>query len=245
MSYVKFWFLAVLLSVKVVANAETLKLATVEWPPFYSSSLPENGFYSALTKEIFKRAGYDIQIKFLPWKRALESARNGSYDGLLGAYFSEDRAKDFVYTEEVANNDEVFVQKKGKGITYSTINDLKAFKIGGMRGGAQVEELKKMGFNIDEAANSIPNMQKLAAGRLDLIIVGKQEFNFQLANEPVLHNFQNLFDVLEPPYKSFGLFNPITKRRPDAMEIVAKFNSALAEVKADGTYEAVLSRFGQ
>ena len=45
--------------------------------------------------------------------------------------------------------------------------------------------------------------------------------------------------------KSYELFCPITKKRPDAREIVSKFNTALKEMKADGTYDAILTRFGQ
>ena len=50
-------------------HAENLTLATVDWPPFYASNLPENGFYTAITKEAFKRAGYDVQIEFVSWNQ--------------------------------------------------------------------------------------------------------------------------------------------------------------------------------
>ncbi len=33
--------------------------------------------------ETFARAGYDVTMKFLAWKRALESAKSGKYDGLF------------------------------------------------------------------------------------------------------------------------------------------------------------------
>lgn len=227
------------------AFCETVTLATLNWQPFYGENLPENGFFAALSREAFKRAGYDMELKFMPWKRALEMSKKGKYDGLLGAYYNEDRANAFYFTDPVSQNEEVFVQKKGKGISYSQLEDLKKYKIGGLRGAAPLVELKEKGFDVEETNDELMSMKKLDAARLDLLVIGKQQFYYHIGNTDDLKQFKGSFELIEPPFKSFDLFCPITKKRAGGDEIVKKFNQALQEMKADGTYDEILKRFGQ
>lgn len=225
--------------------SETLTLATLNWQPFYGRDLEENGFFAALSREAFKRAGYELELVFLPWKRALEMAKQGQYDGLLGAYYEEDRAKDFYFTAPIAQNEEVFIQKKGRGITYTDIQELKKVKIGGIRGAAPISELIAKGFDVKEVAYDLISIRMLFADRVDVIIIGKQYFNYMLNNENELKTLQGKFDIIMPPFKSYALYCPITKKRSDAQEIVDRFNTALESMKADGTYDSILKRFGQ
>jgi len=227
------------------ASAQNLNLATTDWEPIYGRSLPEQGFFSAISKAVFKRAGYDITIQFLPWKRALEGARTGKYDGLLGAYHSKDRARNFYYPDPLYASDEVFVQYKGKGITYATIEDLKGYSIGGMRGAANLVDLKKHGFDIRETANDEQSLMKLNSNRVDLVLMGRPQVLFMLENNANIKKMASHVDIIEPPYKSSNLYCPITKKRMDGKFIVNKFNEALAAMKADGSYAAILKRFGQ
>lgn len=225
--------------------SETLNMTSVNWEPFYGENLPENGFFPALAREAFKRAGYEITISFRPWKRALEMARKGKYDGLVGAYYNEDRANTFYFTDPVAESEEVFVQNKGRGIVYKNLEELKKYEIGGIRGSAQIDELRNMGFQTEVATNYIMNIKKLNANRFDLLIIGKQKLFYDLENHKEFKKFKGTFEILEPPFKSYDIFCLITKKRADGQEIVGKFNKALQEMKADKTYGKILERFGQ
>ncbi|MCG8617426.1 MAG: transporter substrate-binding domain-containing protein [Desulfobacterales bacterium] len=235
---------ALLFGGAVGASSQTLTLATLNWEPFYSENLPEGGFFTALSREAFKRAGYELKVEFMPWKRALEMSKKGKYDGLLGAYHNTDRETYFVFTEPAAHNEEVFLQKKGSGIAYSALEELKPYKIGGLNGAAPIKELTEKGFKT-EAAEDLNSIKKLNAGRLDLVIMGKQNFYFALKNTAAYKPYQDAFEVLDPPFKSYGLYCTIAKTRADARETVDKFNAALNEMKADGTYDEILTRFGQ
>ncbi|MBF0572938.1 MAG: transporter substrate-binding domain-containing protein [Desulfamplus sp.] len=237
--------IGIFFSASIVFCETTITLATLDWQPFYASDLPENGFFAALSREAFKRAGYKMEIAFVPWKRALEMATKGHYDGLLGAYYNEERAGTFYFPDPVSKNDENFVQKKGAGISYTKLEDLKQYKIGGLRGSAPVVELLEKGFKVEETRIDELSIKKLNAGRIDLIIIGKQQLNYLLSNVEDLKTLQGAFEIIEPPFQSLDLFCPITKKRADGQEIVKNFNKALQEMKADGTYDKILKRFGQ
>ncbi len=49
--------------------------------------LEGHGFMTELIIEAFAWVGYDVTVKFLPWKRALESTKSGKYDGLLTVWY--------------------------------------------------------------------------------------------------------------------------------------------------------------
>ncbi|MGM0609050.1 MAG: substrate-binding periplasmic protein [Candidatus Muiribacteriota bacterium] len=228
-----------------ITRSETITLATLNWEPFYGESLSEQGFFTALSREAFKRAGYNLKVEFLPWKRALEMAREGKYDGNLGAYFSNDRADTFYFTDPIAQNEEAFIQNKGRGIKFKNLEYLKQFKIGALRGGAQTAELREKGFDFEVVSDDILNIKKLHAQRVDLILMGKQQFLYLLETNKQLKNYKNSFDILEPPYKTFNLYCTITKKRSNGEKIVKKVNSSLESMKEDGTYNKILKRFGQ
>lgn len=227
------------------AFGTTVTLATMNWQPFYGENLQEGGFFTALSREAFKRAGYELKVVFVPWKRAVEQAKNGHYDGLLGAYFIDERTEYFNFTDSIAKNEEFFIQRKGGGITYAQIEDLKKYTIGGIRGGVQVSELIQKGFNIDVATDEIGNIKKLNAKRVDLIIMGKQQLHYLLRNNEELKQSKREVQFLIPPFKTYDLFNTITKKIVGGEDIVRKFNKALKDMRADGSYDKILKRFGQ
>ncbi|WP_282095825.1 hypothetical protein [Epibacterium ulvae] len=51
--------------------------------------------------------------------------------------------------------------------------------------------------------------------------------------------------MLEPPYYTGEFFTTFIKARLDADEIVLAFNTALSDMKADGSLKALLAKYGQ
>ncbi|WP_196161312.1 ABC transporter substrate-binding protein [Reinekea sp. G2M2-21] len=228
-------FLSLILSIAVAVEArDKIRLITVDWPPYYSAELPEQGFYSQITREVFKRAGYSVEIYFVPWQRALFEAEQGNYDGLLGAYYSDERAKKFLFTDQVSANDEVFIVRADSKI--DSIEKAISHTVAGMKGSAPLEELKTRNVPVMENLNIQQNLQMLAAGRVNVIIGGRAQFYYQLSTNADLRKLSpDDFKVIEPPYKSFGLFNAMTMKNPDSAFIVRAFNRALRDMKEDGS----------
>lgn len=227
------------------AANKTIKLATLNWPPFYSDNLPENGFFTAISREAFKRAGYDLEVQFTNWNEALEKAKEGGFDGVLGAYHNEERAKLFDFTDPITTNEEVFFAKKGSGITYKNVEDLKKYKFGALKGGAQGKELRDKGLTVVDTDSDLENFQMLNQGGIGIYLFGKQNFNYQVANSPEWKSLKNSVEMIEPPFKTYEMYCALTKVMPDSEKIVEQFNKALQEMKADGTYEEILKRFDQ
>ena len=226
-------------------SADTISLATTNWEPFFGEELPENGFFAALSREAFKRAGYEMKIRFLPWKRAMVMAEGGQYDGLLGAYHNDQRAEKFHFTDSIFQNDTVFIQKKGRGITYTKIEDLKRYIIGTHRGTGAETELLQKGMNIDSVTDNIMNLKKLYSNRIDLLIMSKPAFYYKIYNIEELKQYKGGFDIIDPPYKRYEIYNAISKNTDGGEKIVSRFNNALRSMKEDGSYDKILDRFKQ
>jgi polar amino acid transport system substrate-binding protein len=243
-------FLAIALSITLcwaswAASSKTIKLATLNWPPFYSEDLPENGFFTAISREAFKRAGYTLDVQFTTWNEALEMAKKGNFDGVLGAYHSSEREQSFDFTDPIATNEEVFFAKKGSGITYQKVEDLKKYKVGALKGGIAGNELREMGMTVVDTGSDLDNFKKLNQGGIGLYLFGKQNFYYQIANSPEWKPLADSVEMVEPPYKTYDMFCALTKKMPNSGKIVEEFNKALEEMKTDGTYEKILKRFNQ
>jgi len=64
-----------------------VRLAVSEWPPFTGEHLPGNGIGTDTLRQMLGRAGYQLELVWLPWTRAV---RDGSgMDSKLDGYFPE------------------------------------------------------------------------------------------------------------------------------------------------------------
>jgi len=67
-----------------------LVLAATDWCPYSCSDSPHGrGIVADYLTEVFEQAGIALDIRFLPWSRALVAANTGIVDGLLTAVAEE------------------------------------------------------------------------------------------------------------------------------------------------------------
>ena len=229
-------------SLPVKADINEIHLATVNWPPFLSETLPEQGILTAISKEAFKDAGITLKVSFVPWKRALENAKRGKYDGLLGAYKTDERLEYFHYTERLFDSEEGFIKRKGHHFRYQSLDDLKHFDIIVMRGTAPSDDLKALGFNVIDVAYQSDGLKVLAGGRPALLSMGRLQFLYFTDQGTDLHHLRDKLEVVTPIFKSYGLYNTLYRHHPQAAEIIRKFNQSLAKMHQDGRFDAIVKR---
>lgn len=222
---------------------EKITLATLNWEPFFGESLQGEGVFSSIVRTAFHRAGYELEVQFTPWKRALETAKNGGFSGLLGAYHNREREEYFFYTDPIMQSEEVFVEKRGSDISFAELDELKQYSIGTIRGFSFSPELIRQGFQIEEASTDLPNIRKLLAGRVNLIIIEKHRFRYLLNQYDEFGSLKNAFHILTPSFHVYDLYCTISKLRSEGEKVISDFNEALQGMKEDGTYNRILSEF--
>ena len=237
--------LAVALTVSCSATfaaERTLNIAATEYPPYYGKYLENNGFFTEIIREAFRRNGYDVEIKFLPWKRALEGAKNGMYDGLYSVWYRPEREEWFVFSDPLPANELVFFKHKDNDISFGSYDDLKPYKIGVVRGYALPPGFEEAGLKTALANNDEQNLRKLYRRRLELVLVDKIVAKYIIDTE--LPEAASELEWLDPPAHVEIQYLVISKKAPDYEAILADFNEGLAAMKADGTLDAIMARQG-
>lgn len=225
------------------ADDDTIRMATVEWAPFYGSDMERNGFVTALVKAAFERAGYEAGIEFIPWARAMHDVELGYRDVLMGAYYTDERAETYIASDDIYSVTVGLVAHPDAGIRkYESLRDLQGYEIGIGRGWAHSPEFDEADY-LDKIPedDQVLNVRKLYADRIDMIAMSFAVFS-QIAQEegvdpewPVL---------VEPPLSENSLHLMVSRNLDNGEEIVRDFNRALAEMREDGTYERILRELG-
>src|SRR5919106_1369225 len=82
--------------------ASSLHLACNDFPPHKNERPAEDGrlgFDVDIVAEALKRVGRSADISFLPWKRALELAGRGEYDGLCSCSYAKGREAKLLFSD--------------------------------------------------------------------------------------------------------------------------------------------------
>ncbi len=238
----KFILAIFLMMVPVMVSAQQIVLYTDPWPPYYHEG-GDNGFIAQVAREAFKAVGYDFRVEFKPWKRVMAESVAGRSDGILGAYHKAEREKDFIYTDPVGVVQVVFFKhKRDVGLEYTSIEDLKGYRIGTIAGYTYTPEFDNAAYLKKEPANKVDaNILKLDAGRLDLFVESKA-VAVARAKE-LLGERADSIEALLPPLQENKLYVLISRKTADAERKAADFNRGLKIIRENGTYDRIMSMF--
>lgn len=222
-------------------SARAIKMVTAQWAPFYSDQLPRGGPVAEIAVEAFKRTGHQATVEYLPWSRALRKATALEADIVLGAYYTDVRAKTFNFSAPILTVNVGLVTNSNTGIkSYSSLRDLSHFRIGVAKGWANSPEFDAASYlNKDLAKNQILNIRKLSYDRVDMIAIAFEVFRYEDSkihphSPPKRHVF------LEPLLSKSTLHLMISKQFADDAEIISDFNRGLQQMKDDGSYAKIL-----
>lgn len=172
-------------------QAETVKLTSLEWPPYTSESLEAQGASVAVATAAFEAMGYQLVVDFYPWKRAVGLAKNSpKYDGYFPEYYAAELENDFVLSEPMGSGPLGFAERTDNPISWETLTDLKRIKIGVVSGYVNTTKFDAMvadkTLTAKAASDDVKNLLKLAAGRVDLAVVDTYVMQYLLATDSKL-----------------------------------------------------------
>lgn len=177
---------------------KVIQLTSLEWPPYSSKSLPEQGASVAVAKAAFKAMGYELKVKFFPWSRAVALAKdsNSQYAGYFPEYYSQEIEKDFIYSESMGSGPLGFAERKDHSISWSALSDLKPYRIGVVQDYVNTAEFDAMVANkslkSSTTISDTNNLMKLVNSRLDLAVVDKNVMNYLFKTDKMLAKKANL-----------------------------------------------------
>lgn len=221
------------------ASATDFKIMTEEYPPFnYSEGGKLTGLSTDVMMELAKRVGHSSEFEMLPWARGYNLIQKKSGQILFSMTRTEAREELFKWVGPVASNKWVLFAKKDSGLTIASLEDAKKVKkIGTYKEDAAETFLKEEGFtNLDSVVNDELNVPKLMAGRIDLWIVGELQGIYKAKAKGVADDLEKVMDI-----KDTQLYIAFSKDTAD--EDIAKWQKALDDMKADGSYDTILKKY--
>lgn len=223
--------------------ADDLKIFTEDLPPYnFVKNGKLTGFCPEIVREILKRLDLPDTITVTSWTKAYTLLQMQPNVALFSTTRSKGRESFFKWVGPLASGDRwVLVARKNANMSIANLEEAKKVKhLGCTKDDIREEFLLKHGFtNLLPVDNSSDNPRNLANGTIDLWISSVYECSpiIELAGAD-MSQFEvvYLFDQEEPPtYIAFSKGTP--------NDVVAKWQKALDEMKKDGTYQRILSKW--
>lgn len=224
------------------ASAATITAAQDPWAPFVQKDSVNPGISVEIITEAFKSQGHTVDFKIMPWTRALNEVKSGKVDLLVATWLTSERTSYLKYSEPYLENSLKFIMRKGYGFEYSGMASLSGKNVGIVRNyGYGDEFLAATNFKKPEASDLVSNAKKLLAKRIDLTLEDELVAKSTLSGagmDLADFDFSSTALSVNPLHVTVGLSNP----NHDAY--IAAFNKGLAEIKANGTFDNILAKYG-
>ena len=225
------------------AWADPIVLVTGEWSPYASEKIETKGLCPEILSAVAKEMGREVVFQFYPWKRCEHMVKKGKAWGAFPYMVNQERLKIYAFSDEIILSRNVFFVYGDslKAIQWEQFSDLKPYKLGGVLGYGNHENMEKEGLKVEYAPKELMNFKKLKAGRVDLFsldeVVGRQMIQSNFQDEI------NKFHVLGKAESEVSLCVMIDKTNSKSMALLEKFNVALKSIKSNGTYADILSKY--
>ncbi|MBW7982340.1 arginine ABC transporter substrate-binding protein [Enterobacillus tribolii] len=217
--------------------ADTIRFASsATYPPFESLDANNQivGYDMDLAKALcaqmkatctFTNQAFDSLIPALKFKR---------YDAVIsGMDITPERQKQVTFTKPYYANSAIIIAHKGK---YQSFADMKGLRVGMENGTTHQKYLQDKQPDIktvsyDSYQTAILDLKN---GRIDGVFGDTAVVNEWLKTNPDLASVGE--HITDPQYFGIGLGIAV---RPEDKALVEKLNTALDEIKANGTYKAI------
>lgn len=226
------------------ASAAEIRLVAAELPPFSYHVPPPTvseigeprGLVYELVREMAKRTGHSGTIEFMGWTRAQELAILGPNVGILALTRSPEREPFYNWMVNIVADDLILVG--GAGVDVSSLDTVKDRPTGVLRTSGAETLLRESKFTrIEPASEEWVNALKLRERRIDawlaprlMVLYGWREIGGDAAT-------LNIGKIVRPSPIYFAGSRDIPETEAD------RWREALAQVRADGTYDRILSYY--
>jgi sorbitol/mannitol transport system substrate-binding protein len=235
-----------------VQSKEKVKIATLEWEPFISSKLPNNGYTAEVIKAAFKNRGYDVVIEFVTLARGKKLLEQGLIDGYITPYGHIKETEEHLLSSPF-HGDSIGLLKSKSLVVNSLetssatfddyIEQLARYKFGVIRGGLVSERFNFLpASNVHYSTNALQNIDNLAQGKVNFIVIGKYSAADIITN--LRPHLIGKFEFLQTKESSNGFRIAFSNKSKKHLKIKKHFNKGLGEIELDGTLAELSKKHG-
>ena len=224
------------------AAAQTVTVATLEWPPYTSESLPGGGATTEVVRQAFAAAGLDVAVETPGWREAISMARGEEAVAYFPGYHCR-HVDNFVPSDPIGSGRLGFAEHVDRPITWLDVDDigLQNLIVGTVSGYANTDEFdQKAGtgwIRAIPAQDDVTNLRKLGEQIIDLAVIDELVLSYLLATDLTLEPYAPniVFDERVLDDKTLHLcFND----DPQGRVLRDRFNAGLAQLDVAQIVEA-------
>lgn len=218
-----------------------VRLACNDFPPHkieHPASDGRAGFDVDIVSEALKRVGRSTEISFMPWKRALEMAERGAYDGLCSCSHTKDREAKLLFSDELgAVSVGLFARSVDALAGIASVGDLKGRKVATVGGYNLEAELIAGGAEVEATSSDKNALDMLVGGNVDLLYGYELTTKHFIASDP-RSGATAYKEMRRNPY-----YFCLSRAMPGAEAAMLDFNRSLSGMAQDGSIRRILARY--
>ncbi|MBM7643312.1 ABC transporter substrate-binding protein/permease [Streptococcus loxodontisalivarius] len=223
------------------ASADTINIVSDNaYAPFEfkDSDQTYKGLDVDILSAVAKIAGWDYNITYPGFDAAVNAVQSGSADAIMaGVTVTDERKKVFTFSDTYFDTSIVIITKGSNNV--SEYSQLKGKTVGAKTGSASYDWLNEhkdeYGYTIKTFDTGDLMYNSLTAGSIDAAMDDKAVAQYAISQG------QDLAINMEG--ESIGSFAFAVKKGSKYEYLIDEFNSALKEMKEDGTYESIITKW--
>ena len=238
------------------ARAETITLVADTWCPYNCEPGSEKpGYMVELAAKAFARHGIKVEYKVMPWARAIEDSRQGKYNGIIGAYYSD--APDFIYPKISQGTCQfAFYVRANDAWIYTGATSLSGRSLGVINDYSYSQELdtyiesqsgNEKSIQVASGDNALEiNIRKLLASRIDSFIEDRQAVSYTLSQSVDLkkNDLKEAGILPDESDENGAIFIAFSPNHPNSEKYAKILSDETESMRKNGEMAEILFRYG-
>lgn len=174
----------------------------------------------------------------MPWKRALELAERGEYDGLCSCSYTKEREAKLLFSDELgAVSVGLFARSADALDGIAAVADLKDRKVVTVGGYNLEGELITAGARVEATASDKNALDMLVGGNVDLL------YGYELTTKHFIASDPRSSTIVYKEVRRNPYYFCLSRAMPGADAAMRDFNRSLKDMAADGSVKRILERY--
>lgn len=239
-------FFLFLLTVSFITplKADHFRLVTARFLPFTDPDDPKQGYLVHLTRRALALNGHSLEVTFQPWPRALMSAANGKFDGILSAFYTIQRGQDYYFSSPLNATEMVLIGLKNNFPTpyYANYDALENKRVAIGRKWAYSDAFNQSNSLVRHFVNDEKTaINLLYHQRVDLIAINKDQFHENLKR--LKEHDPDAVQILHPSISQNLQYVAASKHNSNSLYFLAELNNGIAAMRSSGEFDRIHKEF--
>lgn len=209
-------------------------MTSLEWPPYSGEVLSRDGCSINIASRAFAASGYELKVKFYPWKRTVRTAeRDLNFIGYLPEYYFKEIERKFIFSDPIGESPLGFISLRSNSFSWEKLSDLKGKVIGVVEGYVNTDDFDKMvaegKLTVEKSVDDLTSLRKLLRGRIELAVIDRNVFEYMMNVYPEFYTKRGTIEFNEKLLGTRKLY-ACFRRSPKGAEACRVFNAGLKQI---------------